>query len=114
MTQITDIRARLHAATGPARELDEIIFHYAHGRKRSISTFEQYDPSERLPAYTASVDACLALVATKLPGKHLYFCSGPGHQYANIQDDEGYPEMAMFAPTLPLAILRALFDTIRE
>lgn len=53
---------RLTAATGPSRELDEAIFEAAHGRQRRRSTFEQYEPSEPLPDYTASLDSALTLV----------------------------------------------------
>lgn len=57
-----DLIARLENATGPDRSIDDAIFELAHGRKRGRSTFEQYEPSERLPEYTGSIDAALTLV----------------------------------------------------
>ena len=46
-----DLIRKLEAATGPDRSLDEAIFVIA-----------KYEPSEKLPAYTASIDAALTLV----------------------------------------------------
>jgi hypothetical protein len=56
---------RLEALTGPDREVDAEIFEIHHKRKRNISTFEQYEPSEKLPAYTSSLDAALSLGRTE-------------------------------------------------
>ena len=64
--------AALERLTGPDRAIDEAIFEAVHDRKRSISAFEQYDPSERLPAYTASIDAAMGLV----PSEHVLHLNG--------------------------------------
>lgn len=53
---------RLEMSPGPDRELDEALFQIAHGRRRFVSSFEQYDPSENLPSYTNSVDSALELL----------------------------------------------------
>lgn len=62
-----DLIARLEAASGPNRQIDEMLFELVHGRARRRSTFEQYDPSETLPHYTSSIDAGLTLVPEGFP-----------------------------------------------
>lgn len=66
---LDEIVERLEKATGPDRQIDEAIFELMHGRKRHVSIFEQYDPSEKLPAYTGSVDAALTLVPSRFTVK---------------------------------------------
>lgn len=58
---IDELIERLLKANEPSRQLDEAVFEFVHGRKRRRSTFEQYDPSEKLPDYTKSIDAALTL-----------------------------------------------------
>lgn len=62
MTNTPDLIKRLESAEGVLdTTTNEALFEIAHGRKRNISTFEQYEPSERLPDYGASIDAALTL-----------------------------------------------------
>lgn len=63
--------------------------------------------------YTASVEACLRLVASALPGWRLhigYSVSGM-FPYASLTDDRY--RFAAEAPTVPLAILRAMVGALR-
>lgn len=107
MTNIPDLIKRLEAAEGALdNATNEALFEIAHGRKRNISTFEQYEPSERLPDYGASIDAALTLV---LEGwfwwvGHLdetdrrFTCTTS--QHARV----GTPSIRTVAATAPLAI----------
>ena len=60
MTPLRDLYDHLKAGKGGDRELDEIMFEMTYKRKRSISTFEQYEPSEQLTPFTSSQDAAVA------------------------------------------------------
>lgn len=60
--QIDQLLAALTNLEGPSVKINEALFEFHKERKRSISSFEQYEPSERLPSYTESIDAALTLV----------------------------------------------------
>jgi hypothetical protein len=63
-----ELERKLAEATGPDDALlNEEIFHLVFGRARSISTFEQYEPSEALPRYTSSLDAAVSFAEAMLP-----------------------------------------------
>lgn len=63
--------------------------------------------------YTASVEACRRLVASKLPGWRLHIGYGVSgvFPYASLADDRR--RCLAEAPTVPLAILRVLVDALR-
>jgi len=102
-----DLIERLENADGPDRDLDELIFEVAHGRKRHISTFEQYDPSETLPAYTASFDAAFALVPAKWDAWSIH--GGDGHcagaELVNFQLNAPNEEIKSVAAVTPVLCL---------
>ncbi len=78
-----DIIAELEKAEAGSRELDRIIFELVKGRKRHISTFEQYESSEILPRYTVSIDAALILVPE-------------GHEWetgSNLENQKGWAKV---------------------
>ncbi|HTK34570.1 MAG TPA: hypothetical protein VL358_04680 [Caulobacteraceae bacterium] len=60
--------AELFVAAAPGRALDLKVFAWRHGRPWRQSSFEQYEPSEPLPAYTADLQAALDLVEAVRPG----------------------------------------------
>jgi hypothetical protein len=112
---LTKLKARVDSATGPDRELDELLFEFHNGRKRNISSFEQYEPSEKLPHYTASIDEALTLVEQLLSGWHwsIYDTDGNGKYCAQLE-----PVMFSYEPfdgrgsTPALSILSALLDAL--
>lgn len=120
--EIADLLDRLRAATGPDRALDEALFERDHGRKRYRSTFEQYEPSEELTPYTASLDAALALVERVLPEANTLFIEKEPQtkrhsaywevslQRNNV--DSGHWAHNGIAPTAPLAVLIALLTAL--
>lgn len=128
---IADILTRLQQATGPDKELDaEIWLATTEGATRKAAEVksstdkwppyvidETRDATGRLitvPAYTASIDASLALVERKLPGKHILIGKGQTEltkPWARIGSWSGCDAVA---ETLPLAILIALFTALQE
>lgn len=78
-------------------------------------------PPERrtaAPGYTASVDTCLALIGRALPGWRWHVGHGPRGilPYAVLTRDEGdgpHRRAEAVAPTVPLALLRALVKARR-
>lgn len=86
MGELMTLAERVEAAEGPSRELDGLLWCALHG-KRFAEAFESYgrpdrtgvaytEPPKRtratvhVPAYTASLDAALALLESKLHGSH--------------------------------------------
>lgn len=104
---------RVRAKRFPCREIDEAIFEFAKGRKRHLPTFEQYEPSEKLPEYTFSLDAANSLVPdgwehwlnTKRKGEGLYWSWGLGHFDFDAVEGERHLVPAM---SLCIAALRAI------
>ena len=115
---LTDLIARLEAATGPDPELDKLISLELVG----------FDP-DRLPThwpdigrpasphapYTASLDAAIALVEAKLPG--WWWAVGhygpDGLCAANVSLSGSTAHIDCEAPTAPLAILVALCRSLQ-
>ena len=92
---VDDLRRRVEAATGADRELDQALAHALGGPKPA-------------PDYSASVDRCLDLVHACLPGWawHVGWNASGVLPYATLH---GGPHLvAAAAPTVPLALLRAL------
>lgn len=115
---LSDLLARVEAATGPDRELDDAINRYF----RNSAEPEIHQP-ERMPgqAYfgpriTASIDAALALVEQKLPN-WWWNVGGCGRAYsssildtASGSSKEGATDEP--ARSAPLAILSALLRAL--
>jgi hypothetical protein len=123
-SEIEGLLSRLEAATGPDRELD----HRLQGILVNDGNFGHYAGLEEwvtagmefgwnTPAYTASIDAALALVERLLPGwrRRLEEPHGDGGWRASLiwpdQEDVVRAKVAE-APTAPLAILLALFRAL--
>jgi hypothetical protein len=94
---LVDMLAR---ATGPDPDLDAAIAAQFGGRPA--------DPPPDPPPYTGSVDACIDLVHAQLAGWGWHVGFGPSGvlPYAALHDDTRRVEAS--APTVPLALLRAL------
>ncbi len=89
------LRRRIAGATGADRELD-----------RELAAL--VDPVEPVPDYTASVDRCIDLVHACLPGWawHVGWNASGILPYATLHHGEHL--VAAAAPTVPLALLKAL------
>ena len=62
--------------------------------------------------YTASVEACQRLTADRLPGWRLHLGYGVSGVFPYAALTDGEQRHAAEAPTVPLAILRALLETL--
>lgn len=124
-----DILTRLQQATGPDTALDDAIciaLQYA-GKDAPNPQDVRVDPDDlgwllyemdgeaycdSTPSLTESIDASLALVERKLPGKHILIGKGQTEltkPWARIGSWSGCDAVA---ETLPLAILVALFSVL--
>lgn len=137
MTTYTDIRARLEAATGPDRELnEEIAFairwrptsglpatsfaeHEAkHGYETAWTAHAPFRLSWPIPDYTASIDAAIALVEEKLPGwswrlMNVSHGTPTGMPKCSLKHPiSSGRDVPGFARTPALAILTALFAAL--
>ncbi|HET6518667.1 MAG TPA: hypothetical protein VFG47_02470 [Geminicoccaceae bacterium] len=92
---LSDLLQRVRAATGHDPDLDAAIAGLEHR-------------AAEVPAYTASVDACLALVHRALPGWgwHVGYDARGVIPYAAVSKGRARHEAG--APTVPLALLAAI------
>ena len=105
MTDISELIERVKAATGPDRELDEAIRFY-------------FDPKgsryySENSAYTASIDAALALVERVLPEHDWILGHTNGGLTIHCQLGPDADKMA-FGDTPALAILLALLTALQS
>lgn len=109
MSDLSSLAARVAAATGPDRELDEAIGHWLW--EQSFKPWECFDYGKDGPGrpFTSSIDAALALVEKLLP-----------EQWYGILENAIYDdpmEWHIPEPTsldkLPLKIIDALLDALR-
>lgn len=100
---MSDLETRLAVATGSDRALDAELW-------RLVEPWDERTP----PDYTGSVDRALDLVHALLPGWswHVGWNATGVLPYATLHHGERLVEAA--APTVPLALLRALFRAKRE
>lgn len=119
MTACRELIERLEKATGPNVYLDcdihaalvaQIPKGYTRGSASGAYLMAHGKGgrtwSEKVPAYTASIDAALSLVEMMMPSTHYVAGFGPDGFCAFI-DTRG-PSFKGNAPSLPLAILLAL------
>jgi hypothetical protein len=92
---LIDLAHRLNAATGSDRGLDAELA-------------RQFGVGEPAPDYTASVDRCIDLVHAVMPGWawHVGWNATGIIPYASLHQGDQLAEAA--APTVPLALLKAL------
>lgn len=138
MTETEKLIERLEAATGPDRELDGLMYGWESGLSPNGGSFmlgggfqfrhptkvhpsgpaALYVPGDSVPAYTASLDAALALVERVRPG--WWWCSRSDDTegaYANLgpartNPNAGGPCWRAYAPTAPIALCLALLRTL--
>lgn len=123
MSGLSELIAKLEGLSGPDRELDHALFqHFYAGMiergqyRRMLDVYvSATDPLDRMSidAFTASLDAAVALVERKLPGQEWTVGSRDtlGHPWGkvrseslrSIQDSAATPAIA-----LCLALLRSL------
>ncbi len=103
------LRTRLEKANGRDAGLD-----------RDIAKFFDADPNgDTVPDYTSSVDGCLSLIASVLPSWRWHVGYGPDGilPYATLAkpipgDDADEILVEASAPTVPLALLRAIMKAV--
>lgn len=97
---LRDLAAAIASATGSDRTLDRMV----------AETLGQ-DPAV---TYSASVDACLALLHAVLPGWAWHIGYGPLGimPYATVQ--QGQRRFEASAATVPLALLNAILRALRD
>lgn len=100
---LTELEARLGAATGSDRQLDELLSRELDGAQLAAA-----------PDFTGSVDRSLELIRRVLPGWswHVGWNATGVLPYASLHRGERLVEAQ--APTVPLALLRALLRAHRE
>ena len=105
--ELARLQARLQQATGSDRDLDRAI-------RRVLEPSGGASDSTPAPAYSGSVPLCMALVRRRLPDWRLHLGYGVRgiFPYAALsrRSDERFEATA---PTVPLAILRALAATLQ-
>jgi hypothetical protein len=115
---IANLLERMRSATGPDRELDRIIqVRIVNGGTGAFETEQAWlvqaaRDNWNTPAYTASVDAALALVDKTAPGWSFKLVRENGQYIFVVRDAPDLAKVAASAvsskPTAPLAILTAL------
>lgn len=98
MSRIAALRKRIGRATGRDTKLDAAI----------ADVLDPDNAAGEAPAYTSSVDACIALIHRALPGWGWHVGYGPKGvlPYATVAHENARFEAT--APTVPLALLNAL------
>lgn len=123
LSELTALRDRVIAATGPDRELDAALYTIVYfpeysaddaGAQAAIRVNLEYRPP---PCYTASVDAALALCERMLPGWARGFDAGSKTIIAFVDphDFEDRFSGARYTATgaaEPLAILAAILNAL--
>ncbi len=98
---VTKLLRRVRAATGSDQQLDRDIARYL---------IVPADKSEGRPPYTASVDACIALMERVMPGWHWHVGYGPKGVMPYASLSKGKIRVEAIAATVPLALLTALLE----
>lgn len=104
---LAKLGSRIEQATGPSDQMDQAI----------SAAFDGDDKDSAVPAYTASVDACIALIQRVLPAWHWHVGHGPMGivPYASMTQNTKSADplhVEATAPTVPLALLGALFKAL--
>jgi hypothetical protein len=109
---MTDLLTALQSAERGSRELDALVektLGLAITTDRTGLAMAGDGTRYRVPHYTTSIDAALALVERELPGARVMVerCHD-GTGWAMIQVSAGSPRIMEEAPTPPLALVIAL------
>jgi hypothetical protein len=112
---LSELLDKVQAASGPDLELDaRIVCAFLPGPSYQSMRDEGYaiaDLAEGHPAYTASIDAALALVERVLPGWQ-WCLNRNGRPMALVNNGPGRQFECDRAPTMPLAILAATLQAL--
>jgi hypothetical protein len=105
-TQLARLLARLQQATGSDRDLDRAI-------QSVLEPTDRASQATSAPAYTGSIPLCFSLVRRYLPDWILHLGYGVRgiFPYAALSERTG-KRFEATAPTVPLAVLRALVKTL--
>jgi len=110
---LSDLLARVEAATGPDRELDDAIVELMFGKSMLVITEDAGTVwrNHKAPFYTASIDAALALAERVLPDHEiemfqLFHGNGWGVNFRAKHIDTAY------APTPALALIAAILKAL--
>ena len=100
--KLAELKNRLDQATGSNAAIDREI----------AASMDVLPEGHGWPAYTSSIDDCLALIGRRLPEWHWHVGHGPDGvlPYAALtrgSGDDGDVRIETSAPTVPLALLRA-------
>lgn len=106
--ELARLLARLQQASGSDRDLDRAI-------RRVLEPPDGASDSVSAPGYSGSVPLCMALVRRLLPDWRLHLGYGVRgiFPYAALSH-RGNQRFEATAPTVPLAILRALAETLQD
>jgi hypothetical protein len=104
---LAELEKRLGQATGPDHEIDKEI----------ATDLDDDCDEDGVPSFTASVDDCIALIKRTLPDWHWHVGHGPMGvvPYASMSrsdEDADAILIEVSAPTVPLALLRALMQAL--
>ena len=134
---LADVLERVRAAKGPDRELDSAIWCAVGCPTPGLIAQDEHPEPRRqgrklashVPAYTASVDAALALVGRVLPGTYgrvepRFFIDGDKVRWRGYTirprwidytpDDDWFDVSQADGPTPALALLAALFRALQD
>lgn len=93
MSPVNDLKSALQKASGADAALDEAIAQHF---------------GVPVADYTASISQCRALAEAVLPGQHLHLGYGASGIFPYASIGNGSSAYSADAPTVPLAILRAI------
>ena len=120
MTDLRDLIERLERADGPDRELDALIWRRMENRSGVVFPDEKPGSPKypnHIPAYTASLDAALALKNRVLPGRaaaigDMAFEDAHRRPWAVIWSPGGTPGPSTEGATPAIALCLALLRTL--
>lgn len=103
--KLKELLARVESATGPDRTIDEAVVLAAGGKKKLGDWWIGHAYIGRLPpAYTSSLDVCIALIAKVLPGAkwslHSDPCAVVSMDGCGLYSHAATPPLALLAATL--------------
>src|SRR5690242_13610691 len=116
MTEIESLRERVAKAVGPDRELDHALHGIWNDVARKVTLTEAENaPGWDTPAVTASIDAALALVERKLPGKWpiiLKQAARLGMRSERVRNSDLIRHYPVTLADLPPYVIAALLDVL--